>query len=475
MKYKSIRQLAEKLQSRELSARELTGFFLERSRKLQPKLNGYITITGDLALAAADRVDKLQRTGAQLHPLSGIPVAYKDNISTKGVRTTCASRALENYIPPFDAEVVSRLEMCPMLGKANLDEFAMGSANDTSVFGPVRNPWDLERVPGGSSGGSAALVAAGCVPFSLGSDTGGSIRQPAAFCGVTGLKPTYGRVSRRGLIGFAPSLDQIGSLTRSVEDCAMVFAAIAGHDPGDSTSAAQDVPDFMNSLRTGVLGLRIGLPREILAKCPDQHISAAVAEAAKSLEKAGALLTWVSFPFEREVLAAYTLLASAEASSTLARFDGVAFGSRGEGKNLDEMYTTSRDFGPEVRRRLILGTFGLGAQFYERGVRARRVIARHLQNLFQEADILLLPAAPSTAFKLSEDKDPLAMSLNDLYAIPANLAGLPALAVPCGERDGLPIGMQLMAPRFREDLLFRAGFTWQCLSDWHTHTPGGVD
>ena len=475
----SLRQLIQSLSSRRVSARELTEHYLERSLKLQPKINGYITITRDLALKTADRIDEHRSQGVEPGLLAGVPVAFKDNLITRGVRTTCASRILENFVPPFDATVVEKLVNSPMLGKASLDEFAMGSANESSVFGPVRNPWDLLRVPGGSSGGSAALVAAGCAPFSLGSDTGGSIRQPASFCGVTGFKPTYGRVSRKGLVAFSSSLDQIGPIARSVEDCALVLQAICGHDPGDATSAAVKVPDFLSSIRNDVKGLRIGLPREVIAQCPDIEIGAAVNAAARELEKAGAKLSWVSMPYEREVLAAYMLIGTAEASSNLARFDGVGFGFRGEGTSIDEMYTSSRGFGDEVRRRIMLGTFALGTdnctECYERGQRARQVITSHLNTIFQEVDVIMLPTSPSTAFKLGAAKDPLAMYYNDIYAIPANLAGIPAISVPCGESSGLPIGMQFMAPMFREDLLLQVGHTWQCLSDWHLRRPGGIE
>lgn len=475
---RSLGQLAELLRARELSSRELTEIYLARSEKWQSKINGYITITGELALSAAERVDKLRSQGAVLGPLAGIPVAIKDNICTKGVPTTCASRLMKDYISPFNAAVVEKLEESPLLGKVNLDEFAMGSDNETSALGAVRNPWDITRVPGGSSGGSAALVAAGCAPFSLGSDTGGSIRQPAAYCGVTGFKPTYGRVSRRGLVAFASSLDQIGPIARSMEDCALVLQVICGHDPGDATSAPEEIPDFSSFLRADVSDLVIGLPREIFANCPDPAISSEVEEAASRLEEAGARLTWVSMPYEREVLAAYILIATAEASSNLARYDGVGFGFRGEGVTVEEMYMASRIFGSEVRRRLTLGTFALSSdacgECFERGHHARQVIAGHLHNLFQEVDLLLLPTAPSTAFKLGEDQDPLTSYYNDIYTIPANLAGLPAVSLPCGGSKGLPIGMQLMAPRFREDLLIRAGYTWQSLTDWHLRCPREV-
>lgn len=473
----SLAELKKLLQTKALSSVELTQYYLERSKKYQGDINGYIAITEDLALAKARQVDE-QLAKGESGPLAGIPVAVKDNIVTRGVPTTCASRVLEGYKSPFDAAVVERLASSPLLGKVSLDEFAMGSANKTSAFGPVRNPWDLRFVPGGSSGGSAALVAAGCAPFSLGSDTGGSIRQPAAFCGVTGFKPTYGLVSRRGLVAFASSLDQIGPIARSIADCALVLQAICGHDPADATSAAREVPDFSASLVTDVRGLRLGLPRENFANC-DGEVAGSVERAAGELEKAGAQIKWVSMPYQGEVLTAYMLIAAAEAASNLARFDGVKYGYRGEGQTLEEMYTSSRVFGTTVRRRLMLGTFSLAqeecSECYERGRRLGLLIARHLSGLFQECDVLLLPTSPTTAFALEEDQDSLASYYNDIFTIPANLAGLPAVSLPCGLSKGLPIGMQLMAPRFREDLLLRVGHTWQTITDWHLRRPQGVN
>lgn len=473
----SLLDLSKLLETQALSSGELTRYYLERSKKKQQDLNAYITITEDLAMETARRVDEL-RPGGRLAPLAGIPVATKDNIVTRGAPTTCASRMLADYISPYNAAVVEKLSSSPMLGKASLDEFAMGTANKTSAFGPVANPWDLQRVPGGSSGGSASLVAAGSAPFSLGSDTGGSIRQPAAFCGVTGFKPTYGRVSRRGLVPLASSLDQIGPITRSIADCALVLQAICGYDPGDATSSRQAVPDFSASLVEDVQGIRIGLPRESFDQCPDIDISSAVERAARGMEQAGAQLNWVSMPYEQEVLTAYMLIATAEAYSNLARIDGVKYGYRGEGRTLDEMYAASRQFGETVRRRLMLGTLALAgdncSECYERGRRMGQLIAQHLENLFTDCDVLLLPTTPCTAFTLEVDHDPLTAYYNDIYTIPANLAGLPAVSVPCGQSDGLPIGMQLMAPRFREDLLLRVGYTWQRISDWHLRWPQGV-
>jgi aspartyl-tRNA(Asn)/glutamyl-tRNA(Gln) amidotransferase subunit A len=473
----TIRQLSQEMQAGRLTATELTEYYLERSERLQPTINGYISLTRDKAVATAGHVDSLRRQNRELSPLAGIPMAVKDNIAVRGAATTCASKVLADYISPYDATAVEKLAHCPLLGKANMDEFAMGSSSLTSAFGPVANPWDSKRSPGGSSGGSAALVAAGCAPFSLGTDTGGSIRQPAAFCGVTGFKPSYGRVSRRGLLPLAPSLDQIGTLTRSVEDAALVLQEICGYDPGDPASARQDVPDFSACLVDDVSGLALGLPREILESCPDSSTSEAVEEAARKFAQAGAKVSWVSMPYTDESLAAYMLIATAEAASSLARYDGVAYGYRHSSSTLEEMYTGSRIFGAEVRRRLMLGTYNLGPDCsgYELGQQARKHISRHLEELFSQVDLLLLPAAPYIAFPLEEELDPLAMYYNDVYSIPANLAGLPALALPCGESRGLPIGMQMMAPRFREDVLLRAGYTWQCRSDWHLRRPREVE
>lgn len=461
----------------EFSARELTEHFLNRSEEQQGRLNAYIAITKDKALATAARVDERCRRGEKLGPLAGIPMALKDNIATAGIATTCASKVLANYVPPYDATVVQRLADCPLLGKANMDEFAMGSSGRTSAFGPIRNPWDPSRSPGGSSGGSAALVAAGCTPFSLGSDTGGSVRQPAAFCGVTGFKPSYGRVSRLGLVALASSMDQIGILTRSVADCALLLQAICGHDPADTTSARVKVPDFSAALNEGVSALTLGLPREIMNHCQDKDIAGAVETAAGELEKAGAKIRWVSMPDAEEVMAAYQLIAACEGASNLARYDGVAYGYRYQASSWEEMYRGSRTFGEEVRRRVLLGTYALGAAEspYELAGRVRQRVNAHLEDLFRVVDLLLLPTTPFVPFPLDQELDPFAMHLNDIYAIPANLAGLPALSVPGGEKEGLPLGLQLMAPKFREDLLLRVGYTWQCRSDWHLRHPKEVE
>jgi aspartyl-tRNA(Asn)/glutamyl-tRNA(Gln) amidotransferase subunit A len=397
-------------------------------------------------------------------------VAVKDNLVTKGILTTCASKILADYVPSYDAAVMENLKLCPVLGKTNLDEFAMGSSTETSVYGVTANPWDLELVPGGSSGGSAAAVAAGLAPFALGTDTGGSIRQPAAFCGIVGLKPTYGLVSRRGLIAFASSLDQIGPMTRTVADAAHVLKQIVGYDPFDATSLNRPREDYSAFLREDVQGLRLGLVREAFAESPEPGVTGAVLAAVRTLERLGAKVLEVSMPYSQEALAAYHSIAPAEASSNLARLDGIRFGQ--PGTDIAE----SRPYGPEVRRRLIAGALALDEkyrhQLYDQALKARRVIAEFMTGLFNQVDMLVTPAAPTPAFRAGERQNPQAMHLNDLYAIPASLAGMPALALPCGMVGGLPVGMQLVGPLFKDGLLLQVGHTWQLNSDWHNLRPG---
>ncbi|MTI95794.1 MAG: Asp-tRNA(Asn)/Glu-tRNA(Gln) amidotransferase subunit GatA [Firmicutes bacterium] len=470
----TLTEILPKLASGAMSSRCLTEQYLAREQRAS-KLNLYITKTTERALATAGTVDALRQQGTELPLLAGVPVAVKDNIAVKGVPLTCASRVLADYRPPADAHVITALAQSPLLGKLNLDEFAMGSSNEHSAFGPVRNPWDLSRVPGGSSGGSAAAVAAGCVPFALGSDTGGSIRQPASFCGVVGMRPSYGRVSRRGLVAFSSSIDQIGPLTRTVADCAYVLNSICGHDPGDSTSCSEPVPDFTDYIRNEVTGLRIGIIQEAFDNGLDTDTGAAVMSAARALETAGARLQGVSLPYNKEALACYHILGPAEASSNLARFDGIRFGVRSSAAELSDVYKRSRDFGPEVKRRLMLGTYVLGARadedLYNAALRARTIIRKYIDRLFAEVDVLLLPTTPGPAFKLGEQPNPLTMYMNDYYTIPSSLAGLPAISMPCGFTDGLPVGLQLVAARYEEGLLIQVGHTWQCLSDWHLQLP----
>ncbi len=451
----------------EITSEELTRALLERIEALDPRINAYITVTADLALDMAREADRRIRTG-EAGRLTGIPVGLKDLLVTRGVRTTCGSRILEGFVPPYDGTAVARLREAGavFLGKLNMDEFAMGSSNENSAFGPVRNPWDPERVPGGSSGGSAAAVAAGMAVAALGSDTGGSIRQPAAFCGVVGFKPTYGRVSRYGLVAFASSLDQIGPLARDVTDAAWVFEAIAGRDPMDSTSMDRPVPDLAAALVPDVKGLRVGVPREYFIEGLNPEVEAAVRRVIGQLEAGGAEVREVSLPHTEYAVATYYLIAPAEASSNLARYDGVKYGLRVDGEDLIDTYrkTRARGFGDEVKRRIMLGTYALSAGYYDayylRAQRVRARIAEDFRKAFEAVDVIACPTTPTPAFRLGEKAaDPLQMYLNDIFTIPANLAGLPGLSLPCGLTDaGLPVGLQILAAPFDEETLFRAAF-----------------
>jgi len=413
--------------------------------------------------------------------LTGIPFAHKDIFCTHGVRTTCASRMLKNFVPPYDASVVERLNAAHAvsIGKANMDEFAMGSSNENSAFGPVRNPWDASRVPGGSSGGSAAAVAAGIVPFATGTDTGGSIRQPAAFCGITGLKPTYGRVSRFGMIAFASSLDCGGVLARSASDCAHVLAAIAGHDPRDATSVDRAGDDYVAALSTTLQGIKIGVAREYCGAGMDAGVGVAVRAALEQYEELGATLVDISLPHAALAIPAYYVIAPAEASSNLARYDGVRYGHRcAEPKSIEDLYTRSRSegFGAEVQRRILVGTYALSAGYYDayylRAQRVRRLIANDFAEAFKSVDLIAGPTTPTVAFKLGEKaNDPLAMYAADINTVAVNLAGLPAISIPCGFSEGLPVGLQLIAPAFAENALLGAAHQFQLASDWHTREP----
>jgi aspartyl-tRNA(Asn)/glutamyl-tRNA(Gln) amidotransferase subunit A len=446
---------------------------LDRAAASQVRLNALITLNASEARAAAS-ID-----GA----LGGIPFVHKDLFCTAGIPTTCASRMLDGFVPPYDATVAERLAAAGAvaIGKANMDEFAMGSSNENSAFGPVRNPWDQARVPGGSSGGSAALVAAGVVAFATGTDTGGSVRQPAAFCGVTGLKPTYGRVSRHGMIAFASSLDQAGVLARSAEDCAHVLGVIAGHDNRDATSIAQPVDDYVAALGTGVRGLRIGVVQEYFGAGVDDGVAETVCAALTLLERAGARLIDVSLPSLAASIPAYYVIAPAEASSNLARYDGVRYGHRSaDPADLAELYSRSRaeGFGAEVKRRILVGTYVLSAGYYDayyrRAQRVRRLIANDFAAAFASVDLLAGPTAPTTAFRLGEKSDdPLAMYAADVNTVAVNLAGLPAVSLPAGFVAGLPVGLQLVGPAFAEARLLAAGRALQCTSDWHREQPRG--
>ena len=427
-------------------------------------MHAYISLDEEGALRKAEEVDARVARGEEVGVLAGVPVAVKDNICIKGMRTTCASKILENFVSPYDATVVEKLKAADavFLGKTNLDEFAMGSSTENSYFGPTRNPHDPERVPGGSSGGSAAALAAGEAVLALGSDTGGSIRQPASFCGVVGLKPTYGRVSRYGLVAFASSLDQIGPMAKNVKDTALLLNVISGYDPRDSTSAPVEVPDFTKALDEGIEGIRIGLPREYFAEGLEDEVREKVLEAVDILKGEGAEVVEVSLPHTKYAIATYYIVAPAEASSNLARYDGVKYGFRAEGRDLYEMYcnTRSQGFGEEVKRRIMLGTYTLSAGYYEayylKALKVRTLIKQDFEEAFETCDLLATPTSPTVAFRLGEKvADPLTMYLSDVYTVSVNLAGLPGISVPCGSSDGLPVGLQLIGRPFDEETLLR--------------------
>ena len=451
---------------------EIVRAALDRIAESNERLNTFLTVDREGALARARSMDETitERVGAQR--LAGVPVAVKDNMCTAGLRTTCGSRILGDYVPPYTATAVARLEAegAVVLGKTNMDEFAMGSSTENSAFGPVRNPWDLERVPGGSSGGSAVAVAAGLTPVSLGSDTGGSIRQPASFCGVVGLKPTYGRVSRYGLVAFASSLDQIGPFGRTVRDAARMLGVIAGRDRYDATSAETEVPDYLGALTGEVRGLRIGVPPECFGEGLDAEVREQVEAAIELLRERGAEVVEVSLPHTRYVIAVYYIIATAEASSNLARFDGVRYGFRAEeARTLSGMYRRTRDegFGAEVKRRIMLGTFALSSgyydAYYEKAQRVRAMLVADFDRAFERCDVIATPTAPTPPFRLGEKTDdPLAMYLNDIYTVTINLAGLPAVSVPCGlSRAGLPVGLQLIGNHFDEARLLNAADAYE--------------
>jgi aspartyl-tRNA(Asn)/glutamyl-tRNA(Gln) amidotransferase subunit A len=464
----TLLEAARKVRDREISSRELTGALLDRISALDPKINAYVTVLRDEAGARAAACDEEQARGLLRGPLHGVPVGLKDIFCTRGVRTTCGSRILRDFEPPYDAAVTEKVlaSGAVLLGKHNMDEFAMGSSTETSHFGATRNPWDLARIPGGSSGGTAAAVAAAMCFAGVGTDTGGSIRQPASLCGVVGVKPTYGRVSRYGMIAFASSLDQAGPVTRSVADSAALLGIIAGHDPRDSTCVDVPVPDYLAAAEKPVKGLRIGLPREYFEGGGlDPAVRAAVERALKALTDQGASSVEVSLPHTTFALSAYYLIAPAEASSNLARYDGVRYGHRAAGvSGLIEMMSKTRaeGFGAEVKRRIMIGTYALSAGYYEafygKAQKVRTLIRRDFADAFEKADVLLTPTTPTPAFRLGEKTgDPLTMYLSDIFTIPCNLAGIPGISVPCGfSEQGLPIGAQLLSNHFREETLFTA-------------------
>jgi aspartyl-tRNA(Asn)/glutamyl-tRNA(Gln) amidotransferase subunit A len=474
-------ELADAYRSGALTPEAVTERYLARIEALDGQVAAFLTVTRERALAAARASAERYRQGRPLGPLDGVPIAVKDVLCTRGVRTTCGSRILEPFVPPYDATVVARLDQAGavVLGKANMDEFAMGSSTEHSAFRPTRNPWDLARVPGGSSGGSAAAVAADFASAALGTDTGGSIRQPAAFCGIVGLKPTYGRVSRYGLVAFASSLDQIGPLTKDVRDAALVLGVIAGHDPCDSTSVDVPVPDYAASLDTPVAALRIGVTEDAFASGIDRDIETAVREAIDVLQGLGVTVETVSLPTTAYALAAYYLIAPAEASSNLARYDGVKYGLRAPGgRDLIDMSARTRaaGFGAEVRRRVMLGTYALSAGYYDayygKAQKVRTLVQRDFEAAFARVDLIVGPTTPNVAFKLGEKEDPLSMYLNDLFTVPANLAGLPGISVPCGlSRDGLPIGLHFVGRAFDEATVLRVAHAYEQASAWRARKP----
>jgi aspartyl-tRNA(Asn)/glutamyl-tRNA(Gln) amidotransferase subunit A len=478
----TVANLAAGLRKREFSSVEITSAFLDRVATLDKQLNSFITVTPEQALAAAKAADARIASGEGVAALTGVPFAHKDIFCTKGVRTSCGSHMLENFLAPYDATVTQRFQQAGMvmLGKTNMDEFAMGSSNETSYFGPVHNPWDLQRVPGGSSGGSAAAVAARIAPLATGTDTGGSIRQPAALCGITGIKPTYGAVSRFGMIAFASSLDQGGPMTITAEDAALVLNVMAGHDPRDSTSVEREREDYTRLLNEPLRGLRVGLPKEYFgSEGLDPKVGAAVHAAAAELATLGASLVEVSLPNSRLSIPAYYVVAPAECSSNLSRFDGVRFGYRcKDPKDLMDLFCRSRGegFGAEVKRRIMIGTYALSAGYYDayylKALKIRRLIRNDFDAAFGQCDVILGPTSPTTAFRIGEKTDdPVTMYLSDIYTIAVNLAGLPGMSIPCGFADGLPVGLQIVGRHFDEARMLNVAHQYQQATDWHTRLP----
>ncbi len=484
MHTKSVAELSRELESGNISSVELTQQFLDRLKQEDGKYNSFITITEEEALAQARAADEMRAAG-RATALTGVPFAHKDIFCTQGVRTTCGSKMLENFVPPYDATVATKLKQAGAvcLGKTNMDEFAMGSSNESSFFGPVTNPWGLssgeKRVPGGSSGGSAAAVAARLVPAATATDTGGSIRQPAALCGITGLKPTYGRVSRYGMIAFASSLDQGGTMARTAEDNALLLNAMAGFDPKDSTSIDREVPDYTATLEQPLKGLKIGLPKEYFSDQLPAAMATQIRNAVQEYEKLGATVKDVSLPNTQLAIAAYYVIAPAEASANLSRFDGVRYGYRCDNpKDLMDLYTRTRaeGFGTEVKRRILVGTYALSAGYFDayylKAQKVRRLIQQDFVNAFKEVDVLMSPTSPSPAFVQGEkNTDPVTMYLEDVFTIAINLAGLPAMSVPAGFVDGLPVGLQIIGDYFSEARLLNVAHQFQQVTDWHLRSP----
>lgn len=476
----NIQQLRYLLDNRDVSVRDVLDDVYARVDEVEDSVKAYITVTREQAYRLAEQAQE-SITSGRMSLLSGIPIAVKDNMCTKGILTTCASKILYNFIPPYESTVTAKLkeQAYVLVGKTNLDEFAMGSSTENSGFHTSKNPWNLECVPGGSSGGSAAAVAAGECIAAIGSDTGGSIRQPASLCGVVGLKPTYGRVSRYGLVAFASSLDQVGPITRDVSDAAAILTVISGHDHFDSTSVRVDIPDYANALGKEIKGLRIGIPKEFFIEGIDKEVEDAVHNAIKKIESLGATAIEVSLPHTGYATAAYYILATSEASSNLARYDGVKYGFREPGKDLIDMYmnTRAKGFGPEVKRRIMLGTYALSSGYYEayykKAQQVRTLIRSDFDKAFEEADIIVTPTSPSPAFKVGEKaKDPLQMYLSDIFTISVNLAGVPGISIPCGFAKGnLPIGLQLIGKYFDEETLLKTAYAYEQSTEWHIRRP----
>ncbi|MDQ3797630.1 MAG: Asp-tRNA(Asn)/Glu-tRNA(Gln) amidotransferase subunit GatA [Pseudomonadota bacterium] len=480
----SIKQLAEGLRAKKFSAREVTEHFLARIERFNERLNCFITVTRDAALGAADAADKRLRAG-EVTALTGIPIAHKDIFCTDGIKTSCGSKMLDNFIAPYDATLVACFKRAGavVLGKTNMDEFAMGSSNETSYYGAVRNPWDIERVPGGSSGGSAAAVAAKLVAGATGTDTGGSIRQPAALCGITGLKPTYGLVSRYGMIAFASSLDQAGPMARSAEDCALLLQSMAGFDPRDSTSIAREVPNYAAGLRRSLEGLRIGMPKEYFGEGLDQGVADVIEQALAVYRSLGCKVSEISMPNSGLAVPVYYVVAPAECSSNLARYDGVRYGYRCDNpKNLTDLYERSRGegFGAEVKRRIMIGTYVLSAGYYDayylKAQQVRRLISDDFRRAFEQVDVIMGPTSPSVAFKLGEKtSDPVQMYLSDIYTTAVNLAGLPGICIPAGFHQDLPVGLQIITNYFDESRLLNVAHKFQQEADWHLRAPSVIE
>ncbi len=471
----TIHEAHKLLKEKKISSVELTQHYLERIKQVEPKVRAFTTITEELALEQARKADDAIAAG-KIGPLTGIPLAIKDVICTKGVRTTCSSKMLENFVPPYDAMVMEKLNAAGvvMMGKANMDEFAMGSSTENSAFFPTHNPWDINRVPGGSSGGSAVTVAAGEAVAALGSDTGGSIRQPAGFCSVVGLKPTYGRVSRYGLVAFASSLDQIGPLTQDVTDCALLMNVISGHDKRDSTSVPESVPDYTKSLKPDLKGMRLGIPKEYYVEGMQSGVSGIMNNVHKKLEELGAELEEVSLPHTPYALAVYYIIAPSEASANLARYDGVKYGYSYKGHTMWENMEKTRGngFGAEVKRRIMLGTYALSAGYYDawylKAQKVRTLIRQEFDKVFEKYDALITPTSPTVPFKIGEKTDdPLAMYLSDVCTLPINIAGVPGISIPAGFVDNLPVGMQIIGRHFSEETLLRVAYAYEQATEWH--------